>query len=129
MCVKTCQEYRAFHLRAGHLWNEINCGEIGTMNSDRRSLAVRGVDARAHARERANDAAHRAPTERSITAECGRERMRSHEAGEHSHRAAGITAVKRGRRRGKAAETTALDHNQCRFIDLRTGGTFDADAE
>jgi hypothetical protein len=93
------------------------------MHVQRRRAVVLGVDLRAHLRQRAGDAAHRAAGQRLVADQRAVERLPGQQAGQQAHAGTGIAAVQRCLRCLQAVDADAV-HDA-----LRRAGGFDAHAQ
>jgi hypothetical protein len=101
------QQQSGLDLRARHVEHVLAAGQpASTVNGDRRAPVTR-PDIRAHAPQRLSHPLHGSPHEGRIADEHGVERLAGEDAGQQSHRGAGIAEVERPGRRAQSAHADA----------------------
>ena len=102
---KAGKEDGRLHLGAGERQGVVGRVEAAAADVERGEVTAAGADARAHLRERLDDAAHGAAAEGGVAGESGVERLAGEEAGEEAKGGAGVAGVEgAAEKTGRAAE-------------------------
>jgi hypothetical protein len=111
--LKARQQHGALDLRAGHVGREVDGRQPSARDRQGEAAVVR-FEARAHPRERRDDAAHGTAAQRVVSGDRGRERMRGEDAREQPGRGAGVAGIEHAGGGLKAAQPAADNRHAAR---------------